>query len=59
MIHEDSIDNAIPYMVMKMEIQMRDLDLDTRKRIIKETMKQFPHVKRTLKEWVKSVNELF
>ena len=59
MIHEDNIDNAIPYMVMKMTMQMSDIDTDTRIRIVKETMKQFPHVKRTLKKWVKSVNKLF
>jgi hypothetical protein len=59
MIHKDGLENVIPYMLMKMTMQMRDLDLQTRTRIAKETMKQFPHTKRILKDWVKSVSKLF
>jgi hypothetical protein len=45
-----ALENVIPYMLMKMTMQMRDLDLNTRKRLAKETMKQFPHVKPILKD---------
>ena len=59
MIHKDGIENMIPYMLMKMTMRMRDLDLKTRTKIAKETMKQFPHAKRILKNWVKSISKLF
>lgn len=59
MIYKDGVENAIPYMLMKMTMQMSDLDIDTRTRIAKETMKQFPLAKQILKDWVKSVNKLF
>ena len=59
MIHKDGIENVAPYMVMKMTMQMSDLDLKTRTKIAKETMKQFPHTKRKLKDWVESVSKLF
>jgi len=58
MIHRDGVENATPYMLMKMTMQMSDLDIVTRTRIAKETMKQFPHAKRILKDWVKSVSKL-
>jgi hypothetical protein len=59
MIHKDGVENVIPYMLMRMTMQMSDLDLNTRTRIAKETMKQFPHTKRIMKDWVKSVSKLF
>jgi len=50
---------VIPYMLMKITMQMGDLDAITRQRIAKETMKQFPAAKKILRDWVNSVNKLF
>jgi DNA-binding PadR family transcriptional regulator len=59
MIQKDGIENVAPYIVMKVTMQASHLDSDTRTRIVKELMEHFPKAKQTLKDWVKSVNELF
>lgn len=59
MIQKDGIDNVAPYMVVKMTMQMDYLDLDTRTRIVKQLMEQFPDAKKLLKNWFDSVSKLF
>jgi hypothetical protein len=59
MIQKDGIDNVAPYIVMKASMQMDHLNLDSRTRIIKQLMEQFPDAKQRLKDWVDSVSKLF
>jgi DNA-binding PadR family transcriptional regulator len=59
MIQKDGIENVAPYIVMKATMQTSHLDLDTRTRIVKELLEQFPQAKRDLKDWIDSVSELF
>jgi DNA-binding PadR family transcriptional regulator len=58
MIQKDGIDNVEPYIVMKMTMHMNHMDLDTKTRIIKQLMEQFPHTKQRLRDWVDSINKL-
>jgi len=50
MIHIEGLENAIPYLLMRITMQMRNLDQKTRNRIAKETLKEFPDSRKTLKE---------
>lgn len=59
MIGKDGIDNVAPYVVMKAMMQTSHLDMDTRTRIVKELLEQFPQTKRALKEWSDYVSKLF
>ena len=59
MIQKDGIDNVAPYIFMKITMQMDHLDPDTRTRMAKQLMEQFPDTKQRLKEGVDSVSELF
>jgi hypothetical protein len=58
MIHKDGLENVMPYMLMKFTMQMRSSDRDTNIRNAKETLKQFPHAKKILKDWADSVHKL-
>jgi hypothetical protein len=56
---KEGIDNVAPYIVMKAMMQTSHLDLDTRTRIVKELLEQFPQTKRPLKDWSDYVSKLF
>jgi DNA-binding PadR family transcriptional regulator len=58
-IQKDGIENVAPYIVMKATMQTSHLDPDSRTRIIKQLMEQFPDAKQRLKDWVDSVSKLF
>jgi len=55
MIQRDGAEKAIPFMFMKIMVQLSDLDSKKRIEFVKETMKQFPHVREMLKEWNKAI----
>jgi DNA-binding PadR family transcriptional regulator len=59
MIQKDGIENVAPYIVMKVTMQTSHLDPDTRTRIVKELLEQFPQAKQNLKDWIDSVSKLF
>jgi hypothetical protein len=59
MIQKDGIENVAPYIIMKVTMQTSHLDPDTRTRIVKELLEQFPQAKQNLKDWIDSVSKLF
>jgi DNA-binding PadR family transcriptional regulator len=58
MVQKNGIEEAMPYLLMKMVNLMQSLDPKTRKKNAKEAMKQFPHTKQMLKDIRKNINEL-
>lgn len=58
MIHKDGLENAMPYMLMRVATQMRNVDQNTRNRIAKETLKEFPDSRKALKEWRDAINKV-
>jgi hypothetical protein len=58
MVQKNGIDQAVPYLLMKFAKQMQNMDPKTKKKNVKEAMKQFPHTKQILKEMQKNINEL-
>jgi hypothetical protein len=58
MVHKNGVEQAAPYLLMKIAKQMQNIDPETRKKNVKEAMKQFPHTKQMLKEMQKNINEL-
>lgn len=58
MVQKNGIELAIPYLLMKIAKQMQNIDPKTRKKNVKEAIKQFPQSKQMPKEWQKNINEL-
>ena len=58
MVRKNGIELAVPYMLMKISKQMLSLDWKTRKKNIKEALKQYPHTKKMLKEMRKNIDEI-
>ena len=58
MVQKNGVEYASPYLLMKIAKQMQSIDPKTRKKNVKEAMKQFPHTKQMLKEMQKTINEL-
>jgi DNA-binding PadR family transcriptional regulator len=59
MIQKEGIDNVAPYIVMKAMKQTSHLNPDTRTRIVKGLLEQFPQTKQTLKELNDYISKLF
>ena len=57
-IRKKGVDFAVPYLLMKIARQMQSLDPKTRKKNVKEALKQFPETKQMLKEWRKNIDEV-
>lgn len=58
MVQKDGLQEALPFFIMKFARESKDADPTARKKIIRETMKQFPQTKQLMKEWAKIMNEL-
>ena len=57
MVQKNGLEQAVPYLFLKMAKQMQSLDLKTRKKNVKEAMKQYPHTKQMLKEMQDNIKE--
>jgi DNA-binding PadR family transcriptional regulator len=58
MVHNKGIEYATPYLLMKISEQMQRIDPKTRKKNVREAMKQFPNTKQMLKDMKKNIDEL-
>lgn len=58
MIAKDGIENTMPFIFMKGFVETRHMDLKKRKEMVQQTMKEFPNVKKFLKEWKKAIDEI-
>jgi hypothetical protein len=58
MVQKEGLQKALPFLIMKIAIESKDADPTIRKKIIRETMKQFPQTKQLMKEWANIMNEL-
>jgi DNA-binding PadR family transcriptional regulator len=58
MIQKSGVEQAVPYMLLKMAKQMQSLDPKTRKKNVKEAMKQYPQYEKMLKEMREKINDL-
>jgi len=58
MVHTKGIEYATPYLLMKFAKQQQTLDPKTKKRNVKEAIKQFPKTKQMLKEMQDNIKDL-
>lgn len=58
MILKEGVEAAMPYMVMKVYANTHNQDYSKRKKFAAQTMKEFPEVKKFMKEWKKNLDEL-
>jgi len=58
MVHSKGIEYAAPYLLMKFAKQWQTIDPETKKRSVKETMKQFPKTTDMLKEMQNNIKDL-
>ena len=58
MVQKNGVEQAVPYLLMKMIEQTHSIDPKRRKRNVKEALKQFPQTKQMLKEWRKNIDEV-
>ena len=58
MVQKNGVEQALPYLFMKVVKEMQILDPKTRKKNAKEALKLFPQTKQALKEWQNNINEL-
>lgn len=58
MILKEGVEAAMPYMVLKVYAEIHNQDYGKRKKFAAQTMKEFPEVKKFMKEWKKNLDEL-
>jgi DNA-binding PadR family transcriptional regulator len=58
MVQKNGVELAMPYLFLKIAKQMQSLDPKTKKKNVKEALKQYPQTKQMLKEIQKNINEL-
>lgn len=58
MVQRNGVEQAVPYVLMKMVQLAQTVDPKTRRKNVKETLKQFPKTKKMLQEWRKNIDEV-
>lgn len=58
MVRKNGVELAVPYLLMKIARQMENVDLKTRKKNVREALKQFPHTKQLIEELRKNIDDV-
>jgi DNA-binding PadR family transcriptional regulator len=58
MAQKNGVEQAVPYLLMKLVQQAQSVDPKTRKKNVKEVLKQFPKANQTLKDWRKNIDDV-